>query len=118
MSLTTTRQDVAEALASSGYSVYAYPSETMIAPCIVMVPGSPYVSWDTPTRQSVKFQLTLVVVNNNNQAALGNLEQLIEDVSDLIPTYVELGDYTQPQITTIGSTDYLTSDITLAVTIN
>ena len=68
MSLTTTRQEVADALSSSGYSVYAYPSETMIGPCIVMVPGSPYFS--------------------------------------------------QPQITTIGSTDYLTTDITLEVTIN
>ena len=118
MSITTTRQEVADALASSGYSVYAYPSETMIAPCIVMVPGSPYVVWDTAVRQSVNFQLTLVVANNNNQAALVNLEQLITDVSDLLPTYAALGDYTQPQITTIGSTDYLTTDITLGVTIN
>ena len=118
MSITTTRQDVADAIASSGYSVYPFPSETMIAPCVVLVPGSPYIQWDTPTRQSVKFNLTLVVVNNDNQAALINLETMIAEVSDILPTFASLGDFTQPQITTIGSTDYLTTDITLEVTIN
>ena len=118
MSLTETRLELADVLSGSGYSLYSYPSETMIAPCVVLVPGQPYVTWDTFDSQSMKFNITLVVNNNDNQAALVNIENMIDEVIDVIPTYAIIGDFTQPQITTIGSTDYLTSDITLEVKVN
>ena len=118
MSITSTREDLADSLKDSGYSVYAFPNEQMFAPCIVMVPGSPYIIWDTATRQRSRFTLTLMVVNNDNQAALINLEQMIETVSSLIPSYVQVGDFTQPNVAEIGSTEYLTTDIELDVTIN
>jgi len=118
MSLTDTRQDLADTLKDAGYTVYSFPNEVMFAPCIVLVPGSPYVIWQTPTRKAAKFQLTLMVVNNDNQAALINLEQMIETVSDLLPTYVAIGDFSQPTSTEIGSTEYLTTDIELDITIN
>ena len=118
MSITSTREDLAETLKDSGYSVYSYPNEQMFAPCVVMVPGSPYIIWDTHIRQHARFTLTLMVVNNDNQAALINLEQMIETVSALIPTYVQVSDFTQPNVAEIGSTEYLTTDIELDVTIN
>jgi hypothetical protein len=90
----------------------------MYAPCIVLVPGSPYVLWQTPARFGARFTLTLMVVNNDNQAALVNLESMIETVAALIPDFVTVGDFSQPTTNEIGSTEYLTTDIELDVTIN
>jgi len=118
MSLTETRQDLAEALADPSYSVYAFPNEVMYAPAIVLVPGSPYVLWQTPTRFAARFNLTLMVPNNDNQGALVNLEKMIETVAALIPDYVTVGDFSQPTSNEVGSTEYLTTDIELDVTIN
>ena len=118
MSLTETRQALADALVYPSYSVYAYPNESMYAPCIVLVPGSPYVLWQTPARFGARFTLTLMVVNNDNQAALVNLESMIETVAALIPDFVTVGDFSQPTTNEIGSTEYLTTDIELDVTIN
>jgi hypothetical protein len=118
MSITETRQDLADALADPSYSVYAFPNEVMFAPAIVLVPGSPYVLWQTPTRFAAKFILTLMVPNNDNQAALVNLEKMIETVAALIPDHVTVGDFSQPTSNEVGSTEYLTTDIELDVTIN
>jgi hypothetical protein len=118
MSLTETRQDLADALKDPSYSVYAYPNEVMFGPCIVLVPGSPYVLWQTPSRFAARFMLTLMVVNNDNQAALVNLENMIETVAALIPDYVTVGDFSQPTSNEVGSTEYLTTDIELDITIN
>ena len=117
MSLTETRAEIAKNLESFGYSVYSYPKESMIAPALVLVPGSPYVQFDTPTRRSVKFQLTIMVAANDNQAALVNLETIIDEVSDILPTWFAISDFTQPQIVEIGSTSYLTTDINIQTTI-
>lgn len=118
MSITSTRQDLADALKDAGYSVYAYPNEQMFAPCIVLVPGSPYILWQTPTRQAARYTLTLMVTANDNQAALINLENMIETVIENLPTYVTVGDFTQPTINEIGSTEFLTTDIDIDITIN
>lgn len=113
MSLTTTRTDLAKALKASGYSVYAYPSETMIAPAVVIVPGSPYVNILNAVTATVNFQVTLMVVNNDNQAALVNLEKMIETVYKKLPDWVSVGDFTQPTNVEVGSTEYLTSDLVI-----
>lgn len=118
MSITTTRQDLADSLKDAGYSVYAFPNEQMFAPCIVLVPGSPYIVWETPNRQSARFTLTLMVVANDNQAALINLEKMIETVIEALPTFARVGDFSQPAINEIGSTEFLTSDIEIDVVIN
>lgn len=118
MSLTETRQYLADLLKDPSYSVYAFPNEIMYAPAIVLVPGSPYVLWQTPSRFAAQFTLTLMVVNNDNQAALVNLEKMIETVAALIPDHVTVGDFSQPTSNEIGSTEYLTTDIELSVIIN
>ena len=118
MSLTTTRMELAEALQNAGYSLYAFPSETMIAPCVVLVPGEPYVVWETPIRRSASFRITLCVVLNDNQAALMNLETLIDELSEILPTSMGIGDFSQPSPQEIGSTTFLTTDISLSVVIN
>jgi len=118
MSLSTTRQDLADALQDAGYSVYAYPMNQMFAPAVVLVPASPYVGFDTPTRRHARYNLTLMIVNNDNQAALLNMEKMIDDLSELLPTFCTITEFSQPSIEEVGSTDYLISDITVQLTIN
>lgn len=113
MSLTTTRNALAAALKTSGYSVYAFPSETMIAPAVVIVPGSPYVNIVNSVTATANFQITLMVINNDNQAALANLEKMIETVYSKLPDWVSLGDFSQPTNAEVGSTEYLTSDLVI-----
>ena len=113
MSLTTTRTKLAEALKTSAYSVYAYPSETMIAPAVVIVPGSPYVNIYNAYTNVANFQITLMVINNDNQAALVNLEKMIETVFSKLPDWVTVGDFSQPTSVEVGSTEYLTSDLVI-----
>jgi len=118
MSLTTTREDLADALKDAGYSVYSYPMNQMFAPAVVLVPASPYVGFDTPTRRYARYNLTLMVVNNDNQAALCNMEKMIDELSELLPTFCTITEFSQPSIEEVGSTDYLISDITVQLTIN
>lgn len=118
MSLTETREALAEAIEGVGFSVYSYPREQMFAPAVVLVPGSPYVGWETPTRKFAKFTVGLMVVNNDNQAALRNLESMIETIADLLPNYAIVTEFSQPTIAEIGSTEYLTTEISAQVTIN
>lgn len=113
MSLTTTRQALAAALKHSSYSVYAYPNETMIAPAVVIVPGSPYVNIVNSVTATANFQITLMVINNDNQAALVNLEKMIETVYKKLPDWVSVGDFSQPTNAEVGSTEYLTSDLVI-----
>lgn len=117
MSLTSTRQSLATALKGSGYSVYPYPSETMIAPAVVIVPGSPYVNLINSVTTTANFQITLMVINNDNQAALVNLEKMIETVYSKLPDWVSVGDFTQPTSVEVGSTEYLTSDLVITTLI-
>ena len=117
MSLTSTRTDLAAAIKAAGYSVYSYPSETMVAPAVVVIPGSPYVNVKTNSIATAQFTLTLMVINNNNQAALIALEKMIETLYSKLPNWISLGDFTQPSTLEIGSTEFLTSDITIELQI-
>jgi hypothetical protein len=114
------RADLKTALEATGYVVYAYPAENMTTPCIVLVPGSPYIeikSIGSSPRLGGNFDVTLCVAANDNQAALVNLETMIETVLGAIPTGVGIGDFSQPKISQVGPTDLLTTDITIDVTI-
>ncbi|NCX55769.1 MAG: hypothetical protein EBW87_01010 [Burkholderiaceae bacterium] len=118
MSLTETRESLAEAIQSIGYTVYSFPREQMFAPAVVLIPASPYVGWDTMSRKYAKFSIGLMVTNNDNQAALRNLEEMIENLAEVLPTYAILSEFSQPSVAEIGSTEYLTSEISAQITIN
>ena len=118
--ITDARTAIKTALEATGYIVYAYPAENMSTPCIVLVPGSPYIeikSIGSSPRLGGNFDVTLCVAANDNQAALVNLESLIETVLSNLPSGIGIGDFTQPKISQVGPTDLLTTDITIDVTI-
>lgn len=117
MSLTETRQDLAESLEATDYNVYSSPVEVMIPPYVVLVPGSPYVSLKTTgKRLNAKFSVTLAVKSNDNQGSLIALEDMIETVVDSIPAGIGVGDFSQPRY--VQELNILVSDVTFDVTIN
>ena len=118
--LVTVRSDLKTALEGAGRVVYDYPRENITAPAIVVVPGSPYITPLTigasTSRVQVRFSLTACVNPADNQAALANLETLMLAVLSLLPVNVAIQDgWTSPQISTVGNSEMLTSQITIDV---
>jgi len=85
----------------------------MIAPAVVIVPGSPYVNIINGVTITADFSITLMVINNDNQAALVNLEKMIETVYKKLPDWVSVGNFSQPTNAEVGSTEYLTSELVI-----
>lgn len=118
--ITDARTAIKTALEATGFIVYSYPAETMSTPCIVLVPGSPYIvinSIGANPRLSGTFDVTLCVAANDNQAALVNLETMISTVLANLPQGIAVGDFSQPKIVQVGPADLLTTDISFDVTI-
>jgi hypothetical protein len=118
--LSTARADLKTTLQALGYIVYSAPVETMTPPCLILVPASPYASIVTVgsnPKMIMSLNVTLCVAANDNQAALTNLDAMIANVSENLPTGIRVGDFTQPKITQVGPNDLLTADIQFDVTI-
>ena len=117
MSITTARQDLAEALEGAGYIVFAQPMENMPVPCVVLVPGQPYV--DLPVvninRLTMNFKATLMVAMIDNQASIMNLETLMEKFLDVLPAGVQIGSFSQPGLVQNGPVDCLSTEVTLTI---
>lgn len=118
MTISDTRTALAEALEGTGYLVFAYPSENMPVPAIVLVPGQPYISLPTTgtNRLDLGFKATLMVAMIDNQAALLNLEDLITKFLNACPAGVQIGEFSQPSLTQVGPVDVLTTDVQLNIT--
>lgn len=118
--LSTARADLKTTLQALGYIVYSAPVETMTPPCLILVPGSPYASIVTvgsSPKMIMSLNVTLCVAANDNQAALTNLDAMIANVSENLPTGIRVGDFTRPTITQVGPNDLLSTDIQFDVTI-
>lgn len=120
--LVTQRNTLATALAAAGRVTLAYPAENIIAPALVLVPGQPYIEAQTigasTQRLNVRYDVTAIVNAVDNQAALANIETLMIDTLLALPVGVALGTWSQPQITQVGNTDMLTSQITIELVTN
>ena len=118
--LSDARAALKTTLEALGYIVYSAPLENMTPPCLILVPASPYASIVTIgaiPKMILSFQVTLCVAANDNQAALTNLDAMIANVSEHLPTGIRVGDFTQPKIAQVGPNDLLTTDIQFDVTI-
>lgn len=118
--LITIRAALKTALEDAGRVVYDYPKENIVAPALVVVPGSPYI---TPVsigasthRVHVRFAITACVNPADNQAALANLETLMLATLTSLPIDTAIqGGWSSPQISTVGNSEMLTSQITIDV---
>jgi hypothetical protein len=118
MSITDSRKELATALEGSGYIVFAQPKENMPVPCIVLVPGQPYIEFPSFSlnRLNLSFKCTLMVAMIDNEASIANLETLISKFLDVLPTGVEIGTFSQPGLVQNGPVDCLSTEVTLTIT--
>lgn len=120
MSLADTRTALAAALEDLSANVYPYPPAVVIPPAIVLVPADNYVEVATigssGARVIQRFRVTCAVAPIDNPATLDGLEQLMAEVLMAMPAGVGFDSgFTRPQMTSVGPSDLLTSDLTVSV---
>jgi hypothetical protein len=115
--LENVRNPLATALASVGASVYATAPEAIIPPACIILPGAPYFESVLIGKDKTRLKINLViggaVAYNNNSGALDNLETLMVDIIENMPSGYFVGDVSTPQLTTVGTANLLTSDLTV-----
>jgi hypothetical protein len=116
--LVSLRDTLASTLSAAGRVVYAFPREQITPPAIVLVPASPYITpvsiGGLSNRLNVRFALTVVVGAADNQAALANIETLMLDVFNALPTGTGIiNGFSQPQIEEVTGNQMLTSSLTI-----
>jgi hypothetical protein len=116
--LVSLRNALAIALSAAGRVVYAFPREQITPPALVLVPASPYLSpasiGGAGNRINVRFELTAIVGAADNQAALANIEALMLDTFDELPSGTSIiNGWSQPQIQEVSGQQMLTSSLTI-----
>ena len=115
--LENVRNPLATALASVGASIYATAPEAIIPPACIILPGAPYFESVLIGKDKTRLKINLViggaVAYNNNSGALDNLETLMVDIIENMPSGYFVGDVSTPQLTTVGTANLLTSDLTV-----
>jgi hypothetical protein len=116
--LVSLRDSIASDLSAAGRVVYAFPREQITPPAIVLVPASPYITpvsiGGLSNRLNVRFALTVVVGAADNQAALANIETLMLDVYNALPSGTGIiNGFSQPQIEEVSGNIMLTSSLTI-----
>jgi hypothetical protein len=112
------RQPLATALAGVGASVYAVAPESLISPAAAIMPGSPYLESTIIGKDKVRVKVNLIITGavayNANSGALDNLEKLMIDILGAMPNGYEVGDVTRPGVTTVGTGNFLTADLSVS----
>ena len=97
--------------------LYSYPKEQITPPALVLVPSSPYIVPKSigglSNRIHVRFDVTALVNATDNQAALANLETLMLDVFNALPSQTSADQWTQPNVVEVSGQQMLTSQITI-----
>lgn len=118
MSFKTIRDDIATALANPGiWEVHTYPIPTPMPKSIIIVPASDWVTPLTTGRKSVelRFNLKLTANTADNQADLITLEDMIEDIIPLLPSWLLFEGVSAPTEFQVGTAYLTTCDMTVRV---
>lgn len=118
MSLADVRDELAGYLSALTANVYTYPPSVVTPPAIVIVyddPALELAAIGSSSRIRARYRLTVAVVGLDNEAALGQLEDLCTDVFAALPVGVTLGAFSKPYLTQIGPSDLLVADLPITV---
>lgn len=115
MNLEQVRQNITDVLETTDANVYWYVPEVVMPPAIVLVPADPYLEIMTPNRFWAGFVVSFVVGIQDNQAALNNLEALIQNALEVIPSGWQIGTVSRPQILNLGQAELLSADLEIKV---
>ncbi len=115
MSFASLRDTFTDAFAAIGANVYDYTPPVVSVPAVFIFPGDPYVTPELigTGRVTLRFQLTAAVAANDNQGALGNLEDLLIDLIAAMPQGVRMQPASAPAMTQVGPTNLLVSEMTV-----
>ncbi len=103
---TESRTTLAAALTGHGYKVYATAPAIPVAPSIVIVPDSP---WITPERigstlnYRVRWRLLVVISPRKNDAASLDTETAVDVILGLIPKGYNVDQVGAPALTDLGA---------------
>ena len=115
MSLSTVRDAFTDAFAAIGANVYDYTPPVVSTPAVFVFPADPYLNPETigQGRITVRLQLTAAVAMLDNQASLGNLEDLLLGIFGAMPQGVRVvNGASAPSMTQVGPTSLLVSELT------
>lgn len=118
MSLADVRDELADYLSGLQATVYTYPPAIVTPPAIVLVYDEPAlepVAIGSVSRLRARYKLSVAVVGLDNEAALEQLEELCVGIYSALPQGITLGAFTKPYMTTIGPSELLVSDLSIAV---
>lgn len=118
MSFKDVRDSIATALANpTVWQVLTYPVPTPMPKSIIIVPAADWVSPLTAGRKSVelRFDLKLTANTADNQADLITLEDMIEDVIGLLPSWLLFEGVSAPSELQVGTAYLTTCDMTVRV---
>jgi hypothetical protein len=109
------RTPLATALSSVAANVYAFVPESPVSPCVVLVPDSPYLEFDTISKSNIRAKInmtiTVAVAYNSNPASLDNIEQLLISVLAVIPNGYIVSSVDRPTVTQVGASTLLIADV-------
>jgi hypothetical protein len=115
----TARDALMDSFEGLGFVVYDFVPPAVSTPCAFLFPDEPYIEFQTigsSSRVKLRFRLTAAVANNDNQAALKNLEEVICDLATHLPQGAIIGTFGGPSITQVGATNLLVSESTVEIT--
>lgn len=115
----TARDGLMDAFEGLGFVVYDFTPPVVSTPCAFIFPDDPYVDFETigtNSRVRLRFRLTAAVANNDNQAALNNLEAIICSIATHLPQGARVNPFGAPAITAVGPTNLLVSETSVEIT--
>lgn len=112
------RDALTDAFASIGAVVYDYTPPTVSVPCVFCFAADPYLVVETigTGRITLRLRLTAAVAMNDNQASLNNIEDLMIDIINAMPSGVRFESFSAPSVTQYGVQNLLVSEMTVEVT--
>lgn len=118
MSFKTIRDDIAAELANPGvWEVHTYPVPTPMPKSIIIVPASDWVSPLTTGRTAMELRFVLKLTANtaDNQADLISLEDMIEAVIPMLPSWLVFEGVSAPTELQVATSYLTTCDMTVRV---
>jgi len=102
---TAVRVELAQALSEAGVPAFASMPTTVAPPLVAFLPGEPYVTADRLGEQlyvRVNLTASLIVPQLDSEAAMFQLEDLIDDVFRALPPGVHASEVSAPRVDRLG----------------
>ena len=116
--ITTAKEQFRDVLVDAGIEAVEYIPERVIPPIVVINSGSPFLVPETiGSEYTMNLELVLIAGTATNELATEQLEDLIEDVLQALPSYAALQRVDKPFALAINNTEYLSTNVFVELSI-